>query len=66
MIVYWQHRLFHKVPFLWRLHKVHHADVHVDSSTALRFHPVEIMASIAIKAAAIFLLGGASHSSHFI
>ena len=57
MIVYWQHRLFHKVPILWRLHKVHHADAHVDSSTALRFHPIEIIASIGVKATAVFILG---------
>lgn len=57
MMIYWQHRLFHKVPLLWRLHKVHHADPHVDASTGLRFHPLEIIASIAIKMMAIFLLG---------
>ena len=57
MLIYWQHRLFHKVPLLWRLHKVHHADPHVDSSTALRFHPIEIVISIGIKAIAVFLLG---------
>jgi len=57
MLIYWQHRLFHKVPLLWRLHKVHHADPHVDASTALRFHPIEIIASLAIKATAVFVLG---------
>ena len=57
MLIYWQHRLFHRIPLLWRLHKVHHADRHVDSSTALRFHPIEIIASIGIKALAIIVLG---------
>jgi sterol desaturase/sphingolipid hydroxylase (fatty acid hydroxylase superfamily) len=57
LLIYWQHRLFHRVPLLWRLHKVHHADVHVDSTTALRFHPLEIIASIGVKALAIILLG---------
>ncbi|WP_258546870.1 sterol desaturase family protein [Psychromonas sp. B3M02] len=57
MLIYWQHRLFHKIPVLWQLHKVHHADTHVDSSTGLRFHPIEIIASLAIKGLAIFLLG---------
>ncbi|MFK3977152.1 sterol desaturase family protein [Shewanella vesiculosa] len=57
MLIYWQHRLFHRIPLLWRLHKVHHADRHVDSSTALRFHPLEIIASLGIKALAIIILG---------
>jgi len=57
MLIYWQHRLFHRVPLLWHLHKVHHADPHVDVSTALRFHPIEIIASIFIKMAAVFILG---------
>ena len=57
ILIYWQHRLFHKVPILWRLHKVHHADAHVDTSTGLRFHPVEIVLSILIKLAAVSMLG---------
>jgi len=57
MLIYWQHRLFHTIPILWHLHKVHHADPHIDVSTALRFHPIEIVASIFIKMAAVFVLG---------
>lgn len=57
LLIYWQHRLFHRIPLLWRLHKVHHADRHVDSSTALRFHPFEILASIVVKALVIVILG---------
>jgi sterol desaturase/sphingolipid hydroxylase (fatty acid hydroxylase superfamily) len=57
ILIYWQHRLFHKVPFLWRLHKVHHADAHVDTSTGLRFHPIEIVISIAVKFVAVTALG---------
>ena len=57
ILIYWQHRLFHKVPLLWRLHQVHHADPHVDTSTGLRFHPLEIVASIFVKAIAVFILG---------
>jgi sterol desaturase/sphingolipid hydroxylase (fatty acid hydroxylase superfamily) len=57
MVIYWQHRLFHKVPLLWRLHRVHHADVHVDASTGLRFHPIEIILSIVIKLLVISALG---------
>ena len=56
-VIYWQHRLFHRVPVLWRIHRMHHADSHVDTTTGLRFHPVEIMLSLGIKAAAILLLG---------
>ena len=57
IIIYWQHRLFHRVPMLWRLHKVHHADAHVDASTGLRFHPIEIVLSILVKLIAVSLLG---------
>ncbi|MBU2870088.1 sterol desaturase family protein [Colwellia sp. E2M01] len=49
IVIYWQHRLFHQIPILWRLHRVHHADAHVDTSTGLRFHPLEIVLSIIIK-----------------
>jgi len=57
ILIYWQHRLFHKIPLLWRLHRVHHADAHVDASTGLRFHPVEIVLSILVKLIAISVLG---------
>ena len=56
-IIYWQHRLFHRVPILWRLHSVHHADPHIDTSTGLRFHPLEIVLSIMIKMLVVLLLG---------
>lgn len=56
-LIYWQHRLFHRVPLLWRLHRVHHADPHLDASTGLRFHPIEIALSLLVKATAILLLG---------
>jgi sterol desaturase/sphingolipid hydroxylase (fatty acid hydroxylase superfamily) len=56
-IIYLQHRLFHAVPLLWRLHMVHHADPDIDASTGVRFHPVEIVLSMAIKFGAIALLG---------
>jgi sterol desaturase/sphingolipid hydroxylase (fatty acid hydroxylase superfamily) len=57
LIIYLQHRLFHAVPLLWRLHRVHHADTEFDVTTALRFHPLEILVSMAIKLAAIAALG---------
>ncbi len=55
--IYVQHRLFHAVPLLWRLHRVHHADIDIDASTGVRFHPIEIALSMLIKFAAIAALG---------
>ncbi|HMT40232.1 MAG TPA: sterol desaturase family protein [Sphingorhabdus sp.] len=52
-----QHLLTHKMPLLWRLHKVHHADPDIDVSTAIRFHPGEIAFSILWKAGWVLLLG---------
>jgi len=49
LIIYGQHVAFHVVPALWRLHRVHHADLEFDVTTGLRFHPVEILLSMAIK-----------------
>jgi len=57
LAIYAQHVIFHKVPVLWRLHQVHHADVDFDVSTALRFHPVEIALSMLIKIAVVLALG---------
>jgi sterol desaturase/sphingolipid hydroxylase (fatty acid hydroxylase superfamily) len=56
-LIYLQHVMFHAVPALWRLHMVHHADIDFDLTTGIRFHPVEILLSIVIKAAAIAALG---------
>lgn len=57
LTVYLQHRLFHAVPALWRLHRVHHVDPDFDVTTGVRFHPLEILISLAIKLAIIALLG---------
>ena len=57
VVIYWQHRIFHMVRPLWRLHRMHHTDTGFDVSTALRFHPVEILLSILLKAVVIILLG---------
>jgi len=57
LLIYTQHRVFHAVPWLWRLHRVHHADQEIDVSTGLRFHPIEILLSMLIKMAAVALLG---------
>ncbi len=55
--IWFQHMVFHKVPLLWRLHRVHHADRDIDVSTALRFHPIEIAASMLIKIGVVYLIG---------
>lgn len=57
MIIYWQHVAFHRIPILWRLHKVHHVDRDLDATSGLRFHPVEIVLSMLIKMAAVVALG---------
>ncbi len=57
LVIYWQHRLFHRIPLLWRLHRLHHSDIEVDVTTALRFHPFEILLSYIIKLIFITLLG---------
>ena len=58
-IIYFQHRLLHRVPILWRAHRVHHSDVAFDVTLGVRFHPFEILISQALKLAAITLLGAA-------
>lgn len=55
--IYWQHRILHMVPLLWRLHRVHHADTGFDVTTGVRFHPFEIALSMGIKLGLIALLG---------
>jgi len=57
LAIYLQHVLFHAVPALWRLHRVHHADLEFDVTTGLRFHPVEILLSMGIKLAVVVALG---------
>ena len=59
LVIYGQHVMFHAVPGLWRLHMVHHADLDVDLTTGVRFHPFEILLSMVIKVAAIGVLGAA-------
>lgn len=56
-VIYLQHVMFHALPALWRLHVVHHADVDIDLTTGIRFHPLEIIVSMLIKLAAISVLG---------
>jgi sterol desaturase/sphingolipid hydroxylase (fatty acid hydroxylase superfamily) len=57
LAIYLFHLLFHAVPALWRVHRVHHADVDIDVSTGVRFHPIQMMLSVSIKSIVILLLG---------
>ena len=57
MMIYWQHVASHHIPFLWALHKVHHADRDIDVTTGSRFHPIEIGLSMLYKMALVVLLG---------
>jgi len=57
LAIYLQHVLFHAVPALWRLHRMHHADLAFDVTTGFRFHPFEILLSMLIKLAVIAALG---------
>jgi sterol desaturase/sphingolipid hydroxylase (fatty acid hydroxylase superfamily) len=57
LAIYLQHVLFHAVPALWRLHRMHHADLEVDVTTGVRFHPIEILLSMVIKLGVVVALG---------
>jgi sterol desaturase/sphingolipid hydroxylase (fatty acid hydroxylase superfamily) len=57
LAIYLQHVLFHAVPILWRLHRMHHADLDVDVTTGSRFHPIEIVLSMLLKLVLIAMLG---------
>lgn len=56
-VIYWQHVIFHRVGWLWRLHRMHHADVDYDFTLGSKFHPLEIFLSFLIKFGAILVLG---------
>ncbi|MCW5732146.1 MAG: sterol desaturase family protein [Alphaproteobacteria bacterium] len=57
LAIWAQHLAFHKVPLFWRLHRMHHADLDFDVTTGARFHPIEILLSMAIKFAVVVALG---------
>ncbi|MFA5940938.1 MAG: sterol desaturase family protein [Sinimarinibacterium sp.] len=57
LAIYLQHVLFHAVPLFWRLHRMHHADLEFDVTTGARFHPIEILLSMAIKFGVVAALG---------
>ncbi len=56
-LIWLQHLVFHKVPFLWRMHRVHHSDTDIDLTTGIRFHPFEMILSMAFKIALVFAFG---------
>jgi sterol desaturase/sphingolipid hydroxylase (fatty acid hydroxylase superfamily) len=57
LAIWTQHLVTHKVPLFWRFHRVHHADGDFDVTTAIRFHPIEIAASMLLKIALVYLIG---------
>lgn len=57
LAIYAQHVAVHHIPLLWRLHRVHHSDLAIDTTTGVRFHPLEILLSIAIKVGLVLALG---------
>lgn len=60
LVIYLQHRAFHAIPLLWRIHRMHHADLDFDVTTGLRFHPVEILISMLIKIGTVLALGASA------
>ena len=58
--IWLQHLITHKIPLLWRLHRVHHADLDMDVTTAIRFHPIEIALSMVLKIGLVYALGPAA------
>ncbi|CUH67085.1 Fatty acid hydroxylase superfamily protein [Thalassovita gelatinovora] len=57
LAIWFQHLITHKIPILWRFHRVHHADRDIDVTTAIRFHPVEIAFSMLLKIGLVYLIG---------
>ncbi len=57
ILIYGQHVVMHKVPLLWRLHRMHHSELGLDVTSAVRFHPIEIIVSMLIKMAFVLIMG---------
>ncbi len=57
LVIYAQHRAFHRIGLAWRFHKMHHSDRDLELSTGLRFHPVELIVSLIIKIVAVIFIG---------
>ena len=55
--LYYLHRVYHAIPLLWKIHRVHHTDVEVDVTTGLRFHTIEILMTTLVEASVIYLMG---------
>lgn len=62
LAIYWQHRAMHRWPLLWRLHRVHHSDLHLDTSSGIRFHPLEIVLSMVYKMAVVLAMGASAEA----
>ncbi len=60
LLIYAQHVVSHKIPVLWRIHRVHHSDRDVDVTTAIRFHPIEIALSMLLKIGVVYLMGASA------
>lgn len=60
LAIYLQHRAFHAIPLLWRIHRMHHADLDFDLTTGLRFHPAEILISMFIKVGVVLAIGASA------
>ena len=60
LLIYGQHLASHKIPVLWRIHRVHHVDRDMDVTTAIRFHPIEIALSMVLKIGAVYVLGASA------
>jgi sterol desaturase/sphingolipid hydroxylase (fatty acid hydroxylase superfamily) len=60
LAIYLQHRVFHAVPLLWRIHRMHHADLDFDLTTGLRFHPLEIIISMLVKIGVVLTIGASA------
>jgi sterol desaturase/sphingolipid hydroxylase (fatty acid hydroxylase superfamily) len=59
-VIYLQHAMFHAIPAFWRLHMMHHTDLDFDTTTGVRFHPIEILLSMVIKIAAVMVMGASA------
>ncbi|MGH7948162.1 MAG: sterol desaturase family protein, partial [Candidatus Binataceae bacterium] len=57
LAIYLQHVMFHAIPVLWRVHRMHHADIDLDVTSGARFHPIEIVLSMIVKLAVVSALG---------
>ena len=57
LLIYGQHLMMHKMPFFWRLHRMHHTEIGLDVTSAVRFHPIEIIISMLIKMAFVLMMG---------